>query len=152
MFTCIYSDTIWVQIKLQKNWSRMKKMNWFMNTLPESLISVFPAWAYCQLWLSSTAIVNQNQWLSLSRSMEIQHRRATVRNPTKASHPHHCRMARRQLDNSRAIHRPTPRYPLSRTKPKALPAFCLHQLASFPPLHVTNPSPQQDLVTSAALH
>lgn len=32
-----------------------------VTTVPESLIRVFPAWAYCQLWLSSTAIVNHNQ-------------------------------------------------------------------------------------------
>lgn len=34
------------------------------NTLPESLIRVFPAWAYCQLWLSSTAIVKQKTALN----------------------------------------------------------------------------------------
>lgn len=41
----------------------LDKHNTFIieNTLPESLIKVFPAWAYCQLWLSSTAIVIQNQ-------------------------------------------------------------------------------------------
>lgn len=31
------------------------------NTLPDSLISIFPAWAYCQLWLSNTAIVGQSR-------------------------------------------------------------------------------------------
>lgn len=58
--------SFWLNLQLKAN--RASENSICILPLPESLMRVFPAWAYCQQWLSNTAIVNQKlQWTVLPK-------------------------------------------------------------------------------------
>lgn len=91
------------------------------NTLPDSLISIFPAWAFCQMCFSSIAIAGQfSPGLNLTQVYKT--RQATQRN--------HRRLAADVLHRMDNAVLPPPR---AATKPnaKVLQHFLFHQLAFF---------------------
>lgn len=124
------------------------------TTVPESLIRVFPAWAYCQLWLSNTAMVkNQNQrWASPKTRPEPDPEsiseiklgeRLPIRTQFYVSQTPIVWPVGRLADRRETIYSANaPATPLGCRKPKGLPALPSPTGFSSPQIHVTAPPPQ----------
>lgn len=118
--------------------------------LPDSLIKVFPAWAYCQLWLSSTAILNQN-WSAKSKATS-----SNSLSCSTSSFPSAPLLYGDKASGQTTVpwigQRPITHWATEGQKRcQLLLAFTNWLFFAVAP-NVTNPSPKYDLVTNAAFH